>query len=687
MRRVDHLVADGSLSQRERDQTVAALRQAEAAVRQGDAAVAQTRASHAAAEQDLNAVAVNRQALEGTVEAARAAVRLAEFDLEHTVVRAPREGRVGEVGVKLGQYVTPGTQLMAVVPSQVWVIANFKERQTAHMAAGQSATLRVDALADATLTGRIERISPATGRSSASSSPTTRPATSPRCRSACSFGSRSTRGSRSPSDCDPACLSSLPSTPLPRLAPRRRCHELAAGVRWRGVVACACAFLGGCGTPRTAPPLAAVADPPASWRRAGGEAELEARWWRGFGDPVLASLVERALERNTDLRTAMARVAEARAAAQAEHGAELPRLDFGAGGERAKAVSDVTLRPYHFTGWKAAFEASYEVDLRGRLAALSEAADATLVASRAARDTTALAVASATAAAYINLIALDERLLLARRTLEARHGALEVARSRQQSGHTSAFELAQAQAEYKLDSRGHPAARARGRAPGARARRLARRNAKRGHSRIRLVGARGAAVARARCSVLAASAPARHRGGRVAGRCERRAARGRAAQMLPALQLSAGLGRVGSSVFRGDPFSIWTLGASVLAPIFNGGQLQAQADVAGSRRDQAILAYRKTVVNAFVEVEDQLAALEHLQEQSRQAEEQRSAVAEALRIARNRYREGYASYLEELDAQRTLFGRSRRWRSCGADLLTAHVNLYRALGGGWASEL
>jgi multidrug resistance efflux pump len=163
LRRVEHLVADGSLSQRERDQTVAALRQAEASLRQGDSAIAQTRAGRAAAEQELQAVAVNRQALEGSVEAARAAVHLAEFDLENTIVRAPRDGRVGEVGVKLGQYVQPGTQLMAVVPSQVWVIANFKERQTAHMAPGQSATLRVDALAEAKLTGRVERISPATG--------------------------------------------------------------------------------------------------------------------------------------------------------------------------------------------------------------------------------------------------------------------------------------------------------------------------------------------------------------------------------------------------------------------------------------------------------------------------------------------------------------------------------------------
>ena len=91
-------------------------------------------------------------------------------------------------------------------------------------------------------------------------------------------------------------------------------------------------------------------------------------------------------------------------------------------------------------------------------------------------------------------------------------------------------------------------------------------------------------------------------------------------------------------------------------------------------------------MNAFVEVEDQLAALVYLEEQGRQAEEQRVAVAEALRIARNRYREGYASYLDELDAQRNLFSAEQTVAQLRADVLTAHVNLYRALGGGWTAE-
>ncbi len=163
MRRATPLARDGSLSQRERDQTEAALHQAEATVKQAEAAALQTQAGKAVATQDLRTVVVNRDAVGAAVESARAAVRLAEIDLDNTQIRAPRDGHVGEVGVKLGQYVTPGTQLMAVVPAQVWIVANFKEAQTARMAPGQLAHFHVDALADARLTGHVERLSPATG--------------------------------------------------------------------------------------------------------------------------------------------------------------------------------------------------------------------------------------------------------------------------------------------------------------------------------------------------------------------------------------------------------------------------------------------------------------------------------------------------------------------------------------------
>jgi multidrug resistance efflux pump len=156
MARVNDLVTDGSVSLRERDQTLAALRQA-------TAAVDQARAALEIARQDVRTVAVGRGGQQAGVSGAEAALRLARIDLANTVIRAPEAGRLSEVGVRVGQYVTAGSQLMFLVPPAVWVIANFKEAQTARIAVGQPASFTVDALANARLTGRVERISPAAG--------------------------------------------------------------------------------------------------------------------------------------------------------------------------------------------------------------------------------------------------------------------------------------------------------------------------------------------------------------------------------------------------------------------------------------------------------------------------------------------------------------------------------------------
>jgi RND family efflux transporter MFP subunit len=142
MARVNDLVSDGSVSIRERDQTLAALRQAEAQARLANG---------------------GQGSFEAQVDAARAQLDLAQIDLEHTVISATADGQVSEVGVRVGQYVTNGTQLMSVVPADRWVIANFKEAQIASMATGQRATFTVDALNGARFTGRVERLAPAAG--------------------------------------------------------------------------------------------------------------------------------------------------------------------------------------------------------------------------------------------------------------------------------------------------------------------------------------------------------------------------------------------------------------------------------------------------------------------------------------------------------------------------------------------
>ena len=129
--------------------------------------------------------------------------------------------------------------------------------------------------------------------------------------------------------------------------------------------------------------------------------------------------------------------------------------------------------------------------------------------------------------------------------------------------------------------------------------------------------------------------------------------------------------------------AVWSLGGSILAPIFNAGRLQAQADTAAARRDQAAFAYRRTALTAFREVEDNLAAGRRFAEQTTHLERQRVATAEALRHATNRYQAGYSSYLEQLDAQRALLNAELSLVQAEADQLTAGVALYQAMGGGW----
>lgn len=156
MVRANGLVRDGAISVRERDQTVAALAAAQGALRQA-------LAGSDIAQQDLQTVAVGKRGLAARVAAAEAAVRLAEIDLAHTVIRAPEAGQLGEIHVRLGQFVTNGTELVQLVPPDRWIVAQYKEAQTARMAVGQRVRFTVDALGGQRLSGRIARIAPATG--------------------------------------------------------------------------------------------------------------------------------------------------------------------------------------------------------------------------------------------------------------------------------------------------------------------------------------------------------------------------------------------------------------------------------------------------------------------------------------------------------------------------------------------
>lgn len=454
-------------------------------------------------------------------------------------------------------------------------------------------------------------------------------------------------------------------------------------IAWLRSAASGCALLalGACVT--VAPPPDPL-EPPPAWRDAPAAGPAVQRdWWRGYNDPVLGGLVDTALAGNTDLRLAAARVAEARALLEAQGAAQWPSLDLSASAQRSRSVSAATGRANIADVRQPQFQAAYEVDLWGRLDALTDAARANLLASQAGADSVRLSVAAAVASAYLGLRTHDARLDVAQRTLVSREGALKVAQRRFDTGYSSRLELAQAQAEYRATAQVVPQLRLAirrqedalsvllGRAPGAvpRGRALAEIAAP-------ALPAAGlpSQLLRRRPDIAQAEAQVAEADASLA------AAR---AQLLPSLRLTGSLGSVESSLLHGDSIRLWSVGGSVLAPLFNHGRLRAQAQAGAARRDQAVLSYQKTVLTAFAEVEDALAAIAHLREQQQQARLQQQALEQALRIARNRYNEGYASYLEELDAQRNLFSAELTALQLQGDALTAEVNLYKALGGGW----
>jgi outer membrane protein TolC len=154
-------------------------------------------------------------------------------------------------------------------------------------------------------------------------------------------------------------------------------------------------------------------------------------------------------------------------------------------------------------------------------------------------------------------------------------------------------------------------------------------------------------------------------------------------RFLPQVRLTAAAGSAFSTLLA-DPIAIWSVGGSILAPLFEGGRLTGQAEVAGAQRDQAAFAYRRAALIAFREVDDALAGVKRLDEQVAFAQAQRDALAEGLRLATNRYREGYSPYLEQLDAQRGLLGAELALVQLRADALSARIQLYQAMGGGWS---
>ena len=448
------------------------------------------------------------------------------------------------------------------------------------------------------------------------------------------------------------------------------------------------ALLAGCAGPRPAAPPDAKIEPPAAWRTTPDHPgpELSATWWDAFGDPGLTRIVAAALAGNDDVRIAAARVEELMGQADFAHAQRLPEVNGEVVYQRDRSINPAFGRPQVENVTEPVVTFAFDTDLFGRLRAADAAARANLLGTRAAQADLRLLVAATAARDWFTLRSLDARLATLHQTLAAREQTLKLVRRRVSVGYAAQLDLEQAEAEYQATRQQIPATELAirrmedalsvllGRNPGS---------IDRGDPAAEPVlppvpAALPSSLLRRRPDIVEAE---EHVVAADRGLDASRAA------FMPDLRLSADWGHVTSTILDNRPIDVFTIGASILAPIFDAGRLKAQENSAAARRDQAAFGYRKAALEAFGQVEDALAATQRLHEQLDSLQAQKSALEKTLKIATERYKSGYSPFLDQLDAQRNLLSVQLAIAQAQADEFNAYVTLFQALGGGWDKSL
>ncbi len=427
---------------------------------------------------------------------------------------------------------------------------------------------------------------------------------------------------------------------------------------------------------------------PAQWRATTGPASpAEQLWWRNFHDNHLNQYVDQALRNNSDVLIARERINEYQAQVYASEGSLFPSLDAGVSGTRARSQSAATGQPVYGSLYKGSLTASYDVDIWGVNRNNARVAEASLAAQKAAAAAADLTVASSVASGYVTLLALDEQLRVTQSTLKSREEAYNLAKRQFETGYSSRLELMQSDSELRSTRAQIP--------------QLQHQIVQQENALSLLLGGNPGEVARSAefdtltplrlpsqlPSTLLNRRPDIVQAERQLIASDATLAASRAS-LLPSINLTA-TGSVQDRTLPGlldNPLQLWSIGGSILAPLLNRQALNAQVDISQSQRNQALYRYEKVVRNAFAEVNDSLDAITRYREQLQELLAQQEVAQETLRIARNRYRNGYSSYLDELDAQRTLFSVQTSVVQAKNNLLLAQIDLYKALGGGWSDK-
>jgi outer membrane protein, multidrug efflux system len=430
------------------------------------------------------------------------------------------------------------------------------------------------------------------------------------------------------------------------------------------------------------------ADAAIAWKAA-EPADTLARgeWWKLFADPALDDLIARALVNNQDLRAAVARVEQARAAAGIARSNYWPQLaaDGSLLRERTSTTTENTQPETNTTTYRAPLVASWELDLFGRVRHLTASARAEAEATAANFESIRLALASDVAATYFTLRALDHELALVRDSVGLRRRTRELAQSRFANGTAAELDVARADTELATTEAELAA--------------LSNRRATLQNALAVLLGAPAPSFDFATRSAQPPTPPIVPVG-LPAALLERRpdiAAAERAlaaansrigvakAAFFPAISLTGSAGYASGEIdglFKTDS-RIWSIGPSLYLPIFQGGRNRANLARSRAVYDESVAVFRQRVLFAFREVQDALTAARFLGEQSAAQERALTAARRATALAQTRYDAGLVSYLEVIDAQRTSLATERASAQLAGLRLNTSVALIKALGGGW----
>jgi NodT family efflux transporter outer membrane factor (OMF) lipoprotein len=466
-------------------------------------------------------------------------------------------------------------------------------------------------------------------------------------------------------------------------------------------VICLAILLGGCasvGPDYQRPVLAAPAQWTESREQAGAALALEeVAWWRAFGDPVLNALIEQAARTNLDLEQARARLLQARADVTKAGAAALPsvqatgsvtRTQGGTSTITSGASSPESLATAAGTIFQAGFDASWEIDVFGGTRRSVEAARARLQASVEDLRSTLLTLLGDVAKNYADLRANQAQLEITRRNVAAQQQTVEVTRERFKLGLTSYLDVAQAEAQKAATASNLPTIEAAikqsihrlgillGKEPNALKTELAA---------IRPLPQSNRVMATGLPSDLLARRPDLRQ-------VERQLAAASAdigaatAELYPKFDLTAGLGLQGNDVSKFLKISsgrYWSVVPGVTWNLFDGGKARAAVKNKRTVYQENLAKYRASFIKALEDVENALAAYYAEQTKRLILAESVRANAEAVTLARERYRKGLTNFLDVLTAENSLYTAQSNLSKSEANLLTDLISLYKALGGGW----